>query len=464
MKYKIGLEVHAQMNTSQKLYCDCPTDYQSVSPNMNTCPVCLGLPGNKPMPPNKDALDTAIELALMLGAKVVTNQKIYIQRKHYSYPDLPNGYQKTSTPIATDGKFLGVGIREVHLEDDPGRYDLSRGRVDYNRCGVPLVEIVTEPDMKTPEEARKFWVELTKLLESTGKMRVESGSIRSDVNVSLENSERVEVKNVNSSKGVYHSLQYEIKRQEKKLRRSMPIKRETRGFLEDKMITVALRTKETFADYRYIPDPDIPPIVITDEWAEGIKSQIKETPLSKQQRFIDVYKISPEMARTISYDRSLSRFYEGVARVYDPKLVAGLVSGELKKNLNQYSVSLDQSKVTERDFEGMLDCLNQGRISYKDAKEILDSSFKYSKPIGDVLSGYLKLASTESPFFGEYVSSVIKENPDLVDAYKKGRRRVLDFLVGQVIKKSGRSDPKKVYEELIKQLNGSDLPHPVQQS
>ena len=206
MDVLIGFEYHAQLKTKRKLYCDCSTDYLNAPPNTNVCPICLGLPGNKPMPPNKKALEYAVQIALLLGCEIVTEKPIYVLRKHYDYPDLPNGYQKTTTPIGVDGMFNGVKIKEIHIEDDPGRFDPRRGRVDFNRCGVPLVEIVTEPQIHSPSEARKFWKEMTEALMTTGLVREEPGSIRSDVNISLAGGARVEIKNINSAKGVEYAL------------------------------------------------------------------------------------------------------------------------------------------------------------------------------------------------------------------------------------------------------------------
>jgi aspartyl-tRNA(Asn)/glutamyl-tRNA(Gln) amidotransferase subunit B len=222
MNIKIGFEVHQQIATRRKMYCNCPTNYQDVPPNTNVCPICTGMPGAKPLPPNQRAVEAAVEIALMLGCRVYTNQTIYIQRKHYDYPDLPSGYQRTSLPLAGGGSLLGVRIREIHLEEDPGQYDPLGGNVDYNRSGIPLVEIVTEPDMKSPEEARNFLRALVRVLEYTGKVRPEAGgAMRADVNISLEGGGRVEVKNVNSIKGAYRALRYEVIRQREKLKRGL---------------------------------------------------------------------------------------------------------------------------------------------------------------------------------------------------------------------------------------------------
>ena len=228
---RIGLEVHAQIDTEQKLFCECPTCYDLSKPNENVCPICMGFPGSKPMYINKEALRTSIEIALMLNCEITPNKEIYILRKHYSYPDLPNGYQRTSTPIGIKGFFSGVNIREVHIEEDAGKFNLQTRSVDYNRTGVPLIEIVTEPDLTTPEDAKKFWQDLKRLLLYSKKIKLNQGSIRTDTNISL-GEERVEIKNLNSPSNIYKAIIYEIKRQVLNFEKGLKIKRETRRFVE----------------------------------------------------------------------------------------------------------------------------------------------------------------------------------------------------------------------------------------
>lgn len=448
---KIGLEVHAQIDTKQKLYCDCPTDYFTAQPNRNTCPICLGLPGNKPMPPNRKAVDAAMEVALMLGAHILLNSKIYVQRKHYDYPDLPNGYQKTTTPIAEDGELCNVGIREIHLEDDPGRYDLLKGRVDYNRCGIPLVEIITEPDIKSAQEARNFWNELTKLLEYTEKMRTEPGTIRADTNVSVKGGERVEVKNINSATGIRHAIAYEIKRQNKVLRRKRKVRRETRGFLEDKMITTTLRTKETFADYRYIPDPDIPPIIITERWLREIQKCVKETPIAKRERFISVYGISGEQAGVLASNLRLANFYEEVAKRVEPQYTAGWITVDLKGILNEKNMKLEDTKITPERMGELLHSVYNKKIPRHIGKNILRKMTEEDVSIEDYVK---KFEFKKKIDIEKIISSTIVDNPEVVNAYKAGKKETVDFLVGQIMKKTeGKVDPEKVNQMIREKLS-----------
>ncbi|NIM44394.1 MAG: Asp-tRNA(Asn)/Glu-tRNA(Gln) amidotransferase subunit GatB [Nitrososphaeria archaeon] len=451
-KVKIGLEIHAQMKTSQKLYCDCSTDYHDAEANTNICSICLGLPGNKPMPPNREALETAIEMALMLGCDVVVGEPVFIQRKHYDYPDLPNGYQKTSTPIAGGGELLGVKIREIHLEDDPGRYDLSRGRIDFNRSGVPLMEIVTEPDINSPTEARYFWNELIRIMDYTGKFRSHPGAVRADVNISLEGGKRVEIKNINSAKGIYNALMYEVKRQQKLLRRGREVVRETRGFVDEKMITATLRTKETFADYRYIPDPDIPPIAITHHWIDKIREDMVEDPRTKEKRLMDQYSLNKDQARILAYDRELANTFEEVAQRISPALVASWLTVNLRGILRQRKLSLTEGGLRREDLIKLLKFLQQGQITDYTAQEILeriiDEGGTAEKYLGRELMAVKDVSRLE-----DIVSDVITSNPEAISDFKRGNRKVINFLFGQVMKRTERrADPERVHKLLKEKL------------
>lgn len=449
-KLKIGFEVHAQIKTRQKLYCDCSTDYQNSEPNRNICPVCYGLPGNKPMPINQNALNTAIEIALMLGSKVVIGKEIYVQRKHYNYPDLPNGYQKTSTPIATGGRFLNVGITEVHIEDDPGRYELSKGKVDYNRSGVPLIEVVTDPDIRTIEEAKNFWNELTKMLVYTGKIREEPGTIRSDTNISI-GGERVEIKNINSSAGVYHALLYEVKRQLKLIKRGMYIKRETRGFLEDKMITVSLRTKEGIADYRYMPDPDIPPILISEEMVKVISKNLTESPIDKKNRLVAEYGINIEQAKILASDQGLSEMFEGVSRKVNPQVAASWITRDLREYINTKDIRLQDIPISQDDMIKLLLELEDGKITSFMAKDILLKFLNEGHDINQYLSSSTSVLDTDE--LSKIIESVIMRNKKAISEYVSGNKKVLNNILGQIIKETGgRVNPRFAAEKLEMRL------------
>ncbi len=447
---KIGFEIHAQMATRQKLYCDCPTDYAIARPNENTCAVCTGLPGNKPMPVNEEAVYNAIELALLFNSNILKGSEIRVQRKHYEYPDLPNGYQKTSTPVARGGEFMGVRIDELHLEDDPGRYDLAKGKVDYNRCGIPLVEIVTHPDMKSPEQARKLWDELSDLIQYTGRFRTETGAMRADTNVSIRNVERVEVKNVNSSSGVYYAILYEIKRQEKAWRRKQPIKRETRGFVDDKMITVSLRTKETFADYRYIPDPDIPPIVINDGMIDAVRARMKPNPFEVTCRYVGLG-LTEETAKAIAFDTTLTGFFEQASTEAPPREVAKWLAGDVRKHLKQKGVVIAETKLTPDALAKIINSVREKEIPAYEGKDVLRRVIYEG---GDVTSYLGKVVVTQDKgALNRLVIQVIQDNPDTVRDIKAGNEGAINYLMGQVRKKSKAADPSTVLDILREKLN-----------
>ena len=372
MKIKIGFEVHLQLKTDQKLFCTCPTNYKDAPPNTNVCPICTGMPGAKPLPPNKRAIEAAIEIGLMLGCEILTNRTIYIQRKHYDYPDLPSGYQRTSQPIAVNGNLAGVRIREVHLEEDPGQYDPVSGTVDFNRSGIPLVEIVTEPEITSPEQAREFLRLLTRALEYTGKVRPEAGgAMRADVNISLEGGGRVEVKNINSVHGAYRALKFEIIRQNEKRRRGEVVERETRAYLESQMITVPMRAKEFEEDYRYIPDPDISPLVIDEETVERIRREMPEAPHLRKERLIRQYGITEEMAETIVSERELADFFEAVAAMTDPLLAGGWMRTKVKKVLNYLGMRAGDLKVQPAQMAELLEMVRRGEITPEQGELVL---------------------------------------------------------------------------------------------
>lgn len=445
MKIKIGFEVHQQLATERKMYCNCPTNYQDVPPNTNVCPICTGMPGSKPLPPNERAVEAAIEIALMLGCEIITDQTVYIQRKHYDYPDLPSGYQRTSLPIAKDGELYGVRIREVHLEEDPGQYDPTAGAVDYNRSGVPLVEIVTEPDMKSPEEARKFLRTLTHLLEYTGKVRPEAGgAMRTDVNISLEGGGRVEVKNINSVKGAYRALKYEIIRQRERLRRGGVIVRETRAYLESQMVTVPMRAKEMEEDYRYIPDPDIFPLILDKARVDAVEAKMVEAPHLREARLTKQYEIPKASANVIVSERELADLYEAVARDVDPKLAATWFRTKLKKVLNYMKLRAADIKFTPTQLASLLSMVKRKRVTPEQGELVLREMVKEPADPEKLLPklGLIPLKKSE---LRAAVAEAIKENPNAVKDYRAGRNEALNFLAGKVMKITrGRADPREV--------------------
>jgi len=452
MNMKIGFEVHQQLTTDQKMYCDCPTNYQDMPPNTNVCPICTGMPGSKPLPPNGRTVDAAIELALMLGCKVITDKPTYIQRKHYDYPDLPSGYQRTSLPIAADGELQGVKIREVHLEEDPGQYDPTVGTVDFNRSGVPLVEIVTEPDMHSPEDARRFLRQLIRVLEFTGKVRPEAGgAMRADVNISLEGGARVEVKNINSVKGAYKALKFEITRQKAKLGRGEAVTRETRAYLESQMITVPMRLKELEEDYRYIPDPDIFPLVIDEAKVQKIRERMVEPPHLREQRLIKQYGI-PQAAGTITSEKAFADLFEEVAKEVDPKLAATWFRTKLKKVLNYMKLSAADIKFTPKQLASLLQMIEHHKITPEQGELVLRELVRKPADPKELVQR-LGLERLERKDLQLAVKEAIRKNKKAVKDYLAGKQEALNFIAGKVMEITrGRADPREVLKLLREEL------------
>jgi len=444
MKTIIGFEIHEQLDTRTKLYCESPTNYRDVPPNTNICEVCTGMPGSKPYPINQDAINTAVEVALMLNCEIV-KEPVYIQRKHYDYPDLPSGYQRTSLPIGKDGNLHGVGIWEVHLEEDPGKYDPQTGTVDYNRSGMPLIEIVTAPDIENPEDARKFLRELTKVLQYTGKVRTEGGTMRTDTNISLEGGARVEIKNINSVRGAYKALKFEITRQKNLMKRGVAVKRETRAFLESQMITRAMRTKEEADDYRYIPDPDIPPLLITDEKIESIRAIMQEPPHLKEARFVTQYDIKEHDANVLVSELEFANAFEAVCKEIDPKLAVMWIRRELKRVLTYNSISYAGSGITTKELVELLHMLEKDEITVKSGQRVIEELVVNPRPPSEIVKDLGLDKITKNNIVEDAVEEALKENPQAIQDYLSGKSEALNFVVGQVMRKTkGRADPKTI--------------------
>ncbi len=446
---KIGFEIHEQLLTEHKLYCDCPTNYRDVEPNSNVCPICTGMPGSKPSPPNKKAIDSAIEIALMLDCDIVVQEPIYIQRKHYDYPDLPSGYQRTSKPIAENGELGGVGIREVHIEEDPGKYDPVQGKVDFNRSGIPLVEIITEPDMTSPEDAREFFQSLIRTLEYTGKVRPEPSTLRADTNISLEGGRRVEIKNINSVKGAFKALKYEVMRQ----KRSEDVERETRAYLESQMITVPMRSKEAAEDYRYIPDPDLLPILITQRQVEEIQEDMYEAPHLRKKRIIKEYGIEEAVAEVLVNEREFVDLFETVAEEVNPEFVSHWFKDKLRKVLNYMEISPQEIPFSTDQLKKLLKMIESEEITPEKGESILREMAKEPDDPENILEK-LGLEEINSEELEKAIEKAIEENKEAVEDFKNGKEEALNFLAGQVMQiTDGKADPREVMNILKERLS-----------
>jgi len=452
MNLKIGFEIHEQIATKTKLYCKCNTNYRDVPPNTNICEVCTGMPGAKPTAINKAAIDAVIEIALLMNCEIIKDA-IYVQRKHYDYPDLPNGYQRTSLPIGINGSLNGVGIWEVHMEEDPGKYDPITGKVDYNRCGVPLVEIVTAPDITSPEQGREFLRELTKILDYSGVTRKEGGTMRADTNISIEGGARVEIKNINSVKGAYKATKFEITRQKNLFSKGKLVKRETRAFLEAQMITVAMRSKEEAEDYRYIPDPDVMPLSITPQKTEEIRAKLPETPQMKEKRLVETYSLTEEEAGVIASEIELADAFEEIAKQVEPKYASNWIKRELMRVLEYNNLTFAQSRIKHEHLIELLKMMQQNEITVKTAQKIMEVLAVKPKAPKEIVKELELHGIEEEDAVEKAVQEVIKENKQAVDDYLAGKEEALNYLVGQVMKKTrGKAQPDAVLAILARKI------------
>lgn len=453
---KIGLEVHGYLVSKEKLFCRCPANYKlGVKPNTNICPVCTGYPGSKPMLPNEEALNKIITIALMINCKI-SERFLRWQRKHYDWPDLPKGYQDTisgaySIPVGEDGNFLGIGIREVHLEEDPAKWDPKIGYVDYNRCGLPLVEIVTEPHFKSSAEVKEWLKKLIINLSYIKALEKDAG-IKADVNVSTSG-ERVEIKNVNSFESIVKAIEYEIIRQEAEIKHSNKIKRETRAFDEKKGITISMREKEEQADYRFIPDPDLPNMLIRKEIVQEIQKTLPEKPHEKTERFVKDHEIDREIAEILSSNREIAEFYEKVLEFgIDRKLASYWVVIELVRVLNWNKKSLGDVNIRAEHFAELLKLVQEKQITETVAKNILNEFIPKSFPPKEKLKQIEKI--TDKKEIENVCKGIIKKNSKAVEDYRKGEQKAMDFLIGQIMAATrGRADNKITREILLKLIS-----------
>ena len=437
----IGLEIHVQLNTKSKLFCESAND-PLAEPNTNICEVCTAQPGAKPLPPNAEALRLAYNAAYLLSCKLKSS--FYFMRKHYFYPDLPAGYQRTSTPIGEEGSLAGVRIREVHIEEDPGRYELRKGLVDYNRAGVPLIEIVTEPDIGSPEQAESFLRELERGLRYYNIIK-KDGNVKVDANVSIEGHERVEVKNINSFENVAEALRYEVKRQLSAIEEGKEIVRETRHFDEAKGITKSLRRKETALDYRYMPDPDLLPVEYD---VDDILPSFGERPWERAERFVKVLRVEEKPAQVLTQSKALSDLFDFLASTLPPAKAANWLVGPFKKQLNYRGLDPEDSPLSKEDVRSLASLYFEGKISDDAMETILIKMLdEGGKP--EEIAKKENLFKMDESALEEAVRKVVEANPKAVEDFKKGESKALSFLVGQVMRETkGRADPKKAKEIL----------------
>jgi len=449
---KIGLEIHGYLVCKEKLFCKCPASYKTAKPNTNICPICTAQPGSKPMLPNAEALQKITAIALMLGCKI--NNRVVWQRKHYDYPDLPKGYQDTisgaySVPIGEKGEFLGIRIREAHLEEDPASWNPETGYIDYNRCGLPLVEIVTEPDFSSAEQVRKWLQQLVITLSYIHALEKAAG-IKADVNISTTG-ERVEIKNLNSAYNIVKAIGYEVARQLALAKRGQKIERETRAYDERRKITIAMRKKELAADYRFIPDPDLPVIDIKKEIVEKIRKGLPELPHLKIERFVKEYKIEKKAASVLTKNKEIADFFEKVLTYkVDKKLAAYWTTIELLRILNYNKKTLRDVNIKAEHFAQLLELVKKKKITETAAKKILNSFIPNSFSPLKKLEKIERI--TDKKKIEIICKKVMEEQKKAVGDYKAGRREALHFLIGKVMSSTrGRAD-NEIVNEMLKKL------------
>ncbi|MBT1247988.1 MULTISPECIES: Asp-tRNA(Asn)/Glu-tRNA(Gln) amidotransferase subunit GatB [unclassified Thermosipho (in: thermotogales)] len=475
MRFKpvIGLEIHVQLNTETKAFCSCSADVFELEPNTAICPVCTGQPGALPVP-SKQMYEFGILLAAALNCKIHEYTKF--DRKNYFYPDLPKGYQITQYfyPLATEG-FLEldgkkIRINRIHLEEDAGKLihssetitQAESSFVDMNRCGVPLAEIVTEPDIESPEEAKKFLEKLRQILRylgvSTGDM--EKGALRCDANISvidLENnvqSNKVEVKNMNSFKFVEKALEYEFERIKSQLKRGENVLKETRGWDLSTKTTISMRSKEEANDYRYFPEPDIPPVVISKEEIKKIVEKMPELPDEKLNRFKKEYTLTDYEAKILTSSVKLADFFERcVFETKNPKETSNWFLTELLKYTSSED-DFDTLKIKPHHFKELFELIVDGKITRNIAKEIFKEVFETGKSPSKIVEEKGIEVIGDETLIEEMLKKIMDENKDKVEAYKNGKKGLMGFFVGQVMKQTkGKADARKV-NEIAKKLLG----------
>ena len=450
---KIGLEVHGYLDTDEKLFCKCKVSVDN-EPNIHICPICTGQPGSKPMAPNEEAVSKLIQIAMIFNSKI--NEKLIWQRKHYSWADLPKGYQNTIsgshvTPCAINGKFKGINITESHLEEDPAQWNPASGAVNYNRSGLPLIEIVTEPEFSSSEQVVAWLKELILSLSYIKAIRKNAG-IKVDVNVSTYG-ERVEMKNLNSLEKIRKAIEYEIQRQIENHEQGIIQKRETLAFDEKLGKTIKMREKEGAADYRFIPDPDLPVLKISKQKINELKKSLPEMPEQKLSKLISIFKLDKKDAEILTRNLELVEFVEELSKEkVDVKKNISWITIELLRILNYNKKSLEDEDVDIKPIHlaELIRLVDSKKITVLKAKQIMNDFVPKSFSISE--KGDIEKIATDA--VENICRQVIDENPNVVDEYKSGKVASLNFLIGQVMRLSERRADFKTAKEKLVELIG----------
>ena len=470
----IGLEVHAQLLTRSKMFCACSAEYQDAPPNSVVCPVCLGMPGVLPVI-NRKAVEHVIRTGLALGCEIAERTKF--DRKNYPYPDLMKGYQISqydmplaengAIPIEADGAARTAGVTRVHLEEDVAKllhrteaFGEGYSLLDVNRAGTPLMEIVGEPDLRSAEEARAYLTELHSILQYTGvsAANMEEGNFRCDANISVrrrgdaELGVKVEIKNMNSFRAVFRALEYEASRQTELVESGGRVVQETRGWVENEGVTVSQRVKEGASDYRYFPDPDLPPLEISREWVAEIAETIPELPHERRKRFADALGLPKYDAALLTASRETADYFEEVLAAKDgggapsadfAKSVSNLMLGEMARLLNLSGESIADVKIAPPRLAELQAMVDGGALSATMAKTVLEKMFESGRAPGEIARSEGLTQISDEGAVEAAVADAIAANPDAAQAYLDGKRQAMGFLIGQVMKATrGKANPR----------------------
>lgn len=469
----IGLEVHAELSTNSKIFCGCPTEF-GAPPNTHTCPICLGHPGVLPVL-NKQAVEFAMKAALALNCEISRETKF--DRKNYFYPDSPKAYQISQydqpigyngwIDIEVNGEKKRIGITRIHMEEDAGKLTHASygggSLVDFNRVGVPLVEIVSEPDIRSPEEAKAYLEKLKAILQYTevSDVKMEQGSLRCDANVSIrpvgqeEFGTKTELKNMNSFRFVQIALEYEVDRQKHLVKSGGKVTQETRRWDEGEKKTILMRSKEEAHDYRYFPDPDLVRLQIPEEWIEAVKATIPELPDARQMRYVEQYGLSANDAGIITMTKDSADFYDETVKTgADPKMAANWLMVELLGYLNANNLELADVKITPQGLGEMIKLIEKGTISSKIAKTVFKEMVETGKDPAKIVEEQGLVQISDEGELQRVVEQVVAANPKVVQDFKNGNDKALGFFVGQVMKQTkGKANPPMVNKLLNEVLS-----------
>jgi aspartyl-tRNA(Asn)/glutamyl-tRNA(Gln) amidotransferase subunit B len=471
----IGLEVHAELETESKMFCSCPVvDLTRAEPNIAVCPICSGMPGVLPVV-NQRAVEYALRVALALNCEIAPVS--IFARKNYFYPDLPKGYQisQYEAPLARNGHLsiltsteeMIIRIRRVHLEEDTGKLthvNKEYSLVDLNRAGIPLLEIVTEPDLRSGEQVRAYALALRSLLRYLGVNSgdMEKGVLRIEPNISVRPvgrstlGTRVEIKNLNSLRALERSVAYEIQRQIEILRQGAQVRQETVGWDVEREITFTQRVKEAEDDYRYFPEPDLPPLVIYPAWVEQVRESLPELPATKLRRFVDQYKLNQYNAEVLSVERAVADYFERAvasAPEVPPKMLSNWITGELFGLLNQVDTDIESSRIPPESLADLVTMVFQGEINNTTAKSVLSEMFTTGRKPREIVAEGGLIQISDTAFISEKVQKVLEGHPEQVSAYLSGKESLYQWLFGEVMRSiGGKANPRILQEELNRQL------------